>query len=233
MPGPRKLAVYRETHAAAGMIPVNVLSEPALAVSEGHRPANSRPADPTREYEPGSGDSHDPAPVHRPHPPRSPPRCAVPGRQARIGGRPSGLKGALASRFARRPPAAPDPGASAAAVAGKAGRLWPAPAQVPARQGLPPAPRSPASWAGIRSARPADNQKKRTSKHKQGQQPAGKEQRLDRPFHMNMYVSACPRGCLVSGHRHGVSQDIGMGWPAACPDVESTPGHHRCHRRGA
>src|SRR5258708_5442548 len=56
------------------MIPVNVLSEPTLAVSEGHRPANSRPADPTREYEPGSGASHDHAPVHRPYLARPPPR---------------------------------------------------------------------------------------------------------------------------------------------------------------
>jgi hypothetical protein len=24
-----------------------------------------------------------------------------------------------------------------------------------------------------------------------------------------------------------------MGWPAAWPDVEGAPGHHRCHRRGA
>jgi hypothetical protein len=57
---------------------VNVLSEPTLAISVGHRPANSRPADPTREYEPGSGASHDPAPVHRPHPPRSPPAVRRP-----------------------------------------------------------------------------------------------------------------------------------------------------------
>src|SRR3982751_6866298 len=55
------------------MIPVNVLSLPMLVVSVGPRPANSRPANSTREYEPGSGESHDPAPVHRPYPARSPP----------------------------------------------------------------------------------------------------------------------------------------------------------------
>jgi hypothetical protein len=55
------------------MIPVNVLIHPMLVVSVGPRPANSRPANSTREYEPGSGESHDPAPVHHPPPARSPP----------------------------------------------------------------------------------------------------------------------------------------------------------------
>ena len=105
------------------MIPVYVLSEPTLAISVGHRPANSRPAVPTREYEPGSGESHDPAPVHRPHPPRSPPpHRAVPGGQADDRRPPLRPQGCLASRFARRPAAALDPGASAAAVAGQSGR---------------------------------------------------------------------------------------------------------------
>jgi hypothetical protein len=44
---------------------VYVLSEPTLAISAGHRPADSRPAVPAREYEPGSGESHDPAPAAR------------------------------------------------------------------------------------------------------------------------------------------------------------------------
>ena len=30
-----------------------------------------------------------------------------------------------------------------------------------------------------------------------------------------------------------MSRDIGMGWPAACSDVEGAPGHHRRHRRRA
>lgn len=30
----------------------------------------------------------------------------------------------------------------------------------------------------------------------------------------------------------GVSQDIGMAWPARSPDVEGTPCHHRCCHRG-
>src|SRR5258706_491323 len=65
------------------MIPVNVLSEPTLAVREGHRPAHSRPADPTREYEPGSGTAN--CPPHRPGAPnqtgRSVLRGAGPARQ--------------------------------------------------------------------------------------------------------------------------------------------------------
>src|SRR5258706_13150175 len=98
------------------MIPVNVLSE-TLAVSEGHRPANSRPADPAREYEPGSGDTHDPAPVHRPHPPRSPPRRADPGRQAKDPGPPLRPQGGSAATLPGRPPAAPHPGSPAPAWA--------------------------------------------------------------------------------------------------------------------
>src|SRR5260370_10790486 len=95
------------------MIPVNVLSEPTLAVSEGHRPANSRPADPTREYEPGSGDSHDPAPVHRPHPPRPPPAVRRPRRAGQDRRPPLRPQGGLASRCAPRPAPAPDPRAPA------------------------------------------------------------------------------------------------------------------------
>ena len=143
MPGrrpARKLAVYRETHAAAGMIPVNVLSEPTLAVSEGHRPANSRPADPTREYEPGSGDSHDPAPVHRPHPPRPPPAVRRPRRAGQDRRPPLRPQGCFASRCARRPAAAPDPGASAGRRGRQSGQATACPSMVPARQGLPSAP---------------------------------------------------------------------------------------------
>jgi hypothetical protein len=66
------------------MIPVNVLSSRLmLVVSVGPRPANSRPANSTREYEPGSGESHDPAPVHHPHPARSPPAVVSGGLGAR------------------------------------------------------------------------------------------------------------------------------------------------------
>src|SRR6266700_1971703 len=60
------------------MTPVSAMGDPKPAVSEGHRPAHSRPAIPTREYEPGSGDSHDHAPARRPHRPRSPPPAAGP-----------------------------------------------------------------------------------------------------------------------------------------------------------
>src|SRR5205809_2295026 len=103
------------------MIPVNVLSEPTLAISVGHRPAKSRPANPTREYEPGSGESHDPAPVHRLHPPRPPPRLAVPWRAGEDRRPPLRPQGCFASRFARRPAAALDPRASATAAAGITG----------------------------------------------------------------------------------------------------------------
>jgi hypothetical protein len=71
-------AACRETTPRQEKIPVLAMSE-ILEPSEGHRPAHSRPALPTREYEPGSGDSHDPAPARRPHPPRPPPG---PGTQA-------------------------------------------------------------------------------------------------------------------------------------------------------
>ncbi len=112
------------THAAAGMIPVNVLSSRLmLVVSVGPRPANSRPANSTREYEPGSGESHDPAPVHHPHPARSPPAVA------------SSLSGCAAG-YVAAPPAsrvlriadatglrpALDPGASAPPGAATTGR---------------------------------------------------------------------------------------------------------------
>src|SRR6266700_3426910 len=71
------------------MTPVSAMGDPKPAVSEGHRPAHSRPAIPTREYEPGSGDSHDHAPARRPHPPRPPPPAAGP-RAASPGSTPRG-----------------------------------------------------------------------------------------------------------------------------------------------
>ena len=33
--------------------------------------------------------------------------------------------------------------------------------------------------------------------------------------------------CGPSGHRNGISQDIGMGGPSASADVEGASGHHR------
>jgi hypothetical protein len=65
------------THAAAGPIPGRSLSCPTLGSSEGPRPANSRHANPTREYQNGSGARHDPALVHHPHPARPPPGGSV------------------------------------------------------------------------------------------------------------------------------------------------------------
>ena len=117
-----------ETTPRQEMIPVNVLSGPILAVSEGYRPAHSRSADPTRAYEPGSGDSHDHAPARRPHPPRPPPhqgRSRRAGEATRLPLRPPGC---CASRCARQPCGLPwTPETSAAAAAGNAGRPEPAP----------------------------------------------------------------------------------------------------------
>ncbi len=67
------------TLAAAGTIPVtavNAARRPSCR-SEGHHPANDRPAIPTRAYESGSGHGHDAAPACHPHPPRPPPHPAV------------------------------------------------------------------------------------------------------------------------------------------------------------
>ena len=112
------------------MIPVNVLSHPMLVVSVGPRPANSRPANSTREYEPGSGESHDPAPVHHPHPARSPPAVV-----SSLSGRAGAYRAAPpASRVLRiadatslRP--ALDPGASTPPGAATAGRSTTCPGQ--------------------------------------------------------------------------------------------------------
>jgi hypothetical protein len=168
---------------------VNVLSEPTLAVSEGHRPANSRPADPTREYEPGSGDSHDPAPVHRPHPPRPPPPVRRPRRAGQDRRPPLRPQGCFASRCARRPAAAPDPGASA----GRRGRQSGQATACPSHGARPPGTSvcSPAyrrDGEGISSRRPCGDQKKSTSEYKQDKRPAGQEQRLDRLFHMSIHL---------------------------------------------
>ena len=122
------------THAAAGMIPVNVLSEPMLVVSVGPRPADSRPANSTREYEHGSGESHDPALVHHPHPARSPPAVVSlsSGCAAAYGAAPPASRVLrIADATGLRP--ALDPGASAAPGAARAGR----PRALPRRIGAP------------------------------------------------------------------------------------------------
>jgi hypothetical protein len=66
--------------------------------------------------------------------------CAAadfPGAPRRLRGRPSGVKGACASRCARRPAAALDPGASAAPEAGKSGQAKACPAGRTAQSRLP------------------------------------------------------------------------------------------------
>jgi hypothetical protein len=175
------------------MIPVNVLSQPMLVVSVGPRPANSRPANPTREYEPGSGESHDPAPVHHPHPARSPPTVVL-----SLSGC-AGAYGAVppASRVLRiahatdlRP--ALDPGASTAPGAVTTGR----PTTCPADTGAPrkrehdsltirgpqaPTSRSPQQTPAQKPGRPTGKtttpDQKTVTKMSSG---------LDRPFHMNI-----------------------------------------------
>jgi len=76
---PDRLAMLHDrwptgTRAAAGTIPVRPVNTSVILVrSQGHHPANCRPAIPTRVYESGSGRSHQSAPVGHPHPARSPP----------------------------------------------------------------------------------------------------------------------------------------------------------------
>ena len=78
-PAPDRLAMLHDrwptgTRAAAGTIPVRPVNTSVILVrSQGHHPANRRPAIPTRVYESGSGRGHQPAPVGHPHPARSPP----------------------------------------------------------------------------------------------------------------------------------------------------------------
>ncbi len=166
---------------------MNVLSEPTLAVSEGHRPAHSRPADPTREYEPGSGASHDPAPVHRPYLARPPPLAVRggPGRGARsLPVPPLRPQGCFASRW--RPTAlraALDPGGLCGPAAGNPGTgpACPAPPGNPHGQGhhelgqwdreLPTAPAGcPQPDRTLRAARrrpgTADSKQARTTRNR-------------------------------------------------------------------
>ncbi len=171
---------------------MNVLSEPTLAVSVGHRPANSRPAHPTREYEPGSGESHDPAPVHRPHPPRSPPadhRCR--GEPANHTGpplQPQDLASPAAATAALR--AGLDPGASAAPGAGNAGRPGPAPGAGRLTPHLTRAQPGTIARPGPEIRRlptgSSDPVNQDTTASTGVAVPPDEVQKLDRPFHMNI-----------------------------------------------
>jgi hypothetical protein len=103
---------------------VNVLSSRLmLVVSVGPRPANSRPANPTREYEPGSGDSHDPAPAHHPPPARSPP-AVVSSLSGRAGAYEAAPPASRVLRIANATGLRPalDPGASTTPGAATTGR---------------------------------------------------------------------------------------------------------------
>ena len=65
-PAPDRLAMLHDrwptgTRAAAGTIPVRPVNTSVILVrSQGHHPANRRPAIPTRVYESGSGRGHQP-----------------------------------------------------------------------------------------------------------------------------------------------------------------------------
>jgi hypothetical protein len=112
------------TRAAAGTIPVRPVNTFVILVrSQGHHPANCRPAIPTRVYESGSGRSHQPAPVGHPHPARSPPDgfvLIIMGVARGYGAAPPASR--VLRIAARRPTAALDPGASATPGAGDTGR---------------------------------------------------------------------------------------------------------------
>src|SRR6266536_190760 len=170
------------THAAAGPIPADSLSYPAPDVSQGPRPAEHRPAIPTRAYEAGSGARrHHPAPAHRPHPPRPPPSAVGrwPGRKRT--GPPLRRQGCCASRCARQPcgPAVtPEP-------------LRPPGQETRTGRGLPPAgPARPAAAARVHPAGTDSPGGKWTAcknahgKRTLSDQPPGDLQKLDGPFHM-------------------------------------------------
>jgi len=165
------------THAAAGPIPADSLGYPTPDVSQGPRPAEHRPAIPTRAYEAGSGARrHHPAPAHRPHPPRPPPSAVGrwPGRKRT--GPPLQRQGCCASPAATALRAGLDAGASAAP--GQETRAGPGlpPPPGPASGGrtLPIPPEPPAQRAsGPRAKTPHG---KRTL----SDQPPGDLQKLDR-----------------------------------------------------
>jgi hypothetical protein len=179
------------THAAAGMIPVYVLSEPTLAISVGHRPAHSRPANPIREYEPGSGESHDHDSVHRPHPPRPPPAVSRPRRAAMVRGRPSGLNGALARIASRRPAAAVDPGASATAAGrqSRQARACPSRHRPAGHSRQPPLHRITRHAGSVHHARQHTLQKPHYRTNGLNGRPADSKG-LTGPFHMNIRSGA-------------------------------------------
>ncbi len=181
------------TLAAAGTIPVtavNAARRPSCR-SEGHHPANDRPAIPTRAYESGSGHGHDAAPACHPHPPRPPPHPAVtwwvPG--AEPAGPPLRRQGrSLRSRRCRdraapgpgpRRPLRPLPGSNHGAGHSLPGHRRQAPT------GSPPAtPPQPATATPRHAARPAAAalkpapQQTKTARHSTSQ--AQEARKLDR-----------------------------------------------------
>jgi hypothetical protein len=165
-----------------------------LVVSVGPRPATSRPANSTREYEPGSGDRHDPAPGHHPHhPARSPPAVvALVWGAPQPTGPPLQPQGCCASPKATDLRSALDPGASASPDAGHAGR----PTTLPRPPGAPQTKTTTASTGAGTAITP------RPPQHTPAQNPAGQQDKtqhptkkraeeprvVDRPFHMNIHV---------------------------------------------
>jgi hypothetical protein len=159
---------------------VNVLSEPMLVVSVGPRPADSRPANSTREYEHGSGESHDPAPVHHPHPARSPPAVVflVSGCAGAYGGAPPASRVLrIADATGLRP--ALDPGASTPPGAGTSGQAK----DLPLHHRRTPRPRTPQPpRTGPRS--PRGVRSKRLPKNRTGQQEKSQHSTTNRSINI-------------------------------------------------
>ena len=140
---------HARTLAAAGTIPVTAVNAAGRLScrSEGHHPANDRPAIiPACVYDSGSGHGHDAAPACHPHPARPPPRRGGdPGRPSApsLRGRPSAVKGAcgVAAATGLRP--ALDPGdlcgPSRAATTGQATACPRHPRRHPPGHRTPPA----------------------------------------------------------------------------------------------
>jgi hypothetical protein len=81
------------------------------------------------------------------------------------------------------------------------------------------AARQPSPWRGSSSAArrcgrsfPQSFPQASSACRQQGEQPS---------------QALCNRRCGISGHRNGLSQDIGMGGRSASSDVEGASGHHR------
>ena len=175
---------------------MNTLSGQPLAVSEGHRPAHSRSASSTREYEPGSGDSHDHAPARRPHRPRPPPSS---GRD-----------------LTREPQREPSPGNAGQARSLPGGGKPTGSRPLSNPSAVPPA-RAPT--AGAQTTRPVRRAPRRRHVTPSRQNPPRQETdvpaKVDRPFHMSIRSQRTAVGhryldvpCDVHGCRPAVASRL-------------------------